>query len=62
VAAGTVRGCGHQWTAGARADFKSCEDAARNDTVVTLPLMRQALLDSPLWFECDMGCCIAEQS
>jgi hypothetical protein len=61
VAAGSVRECGHPWNAGARADFKSCEQAERADTVMTLPLVLQSQVEAPMWFACDMGCCVAEQ-
>jgi hypothetical protein len=61
VAAGSVRGCGHRWKAGARADFKSCEQADRTDTVMTLPLALQTEFEAPIWFECDMGCCVSER-
>jgi hypothetical protein len=61
IAAGRVQGCGHPWTPGARADFKTCADPNLGDTVMTLPLALRAAADTPLWFPCDMGCCLAEQ-
>lgn len=59
VANGTFTGCGHeqQWTAGARADFKTCEAAERGDTVVTLGLTMQ-FNDPPIWSSCGSGCCV----
>lgn len=57
VGAGRINGCGHPWTAGARADFKTCADAERGDTVVTLPLTLRAAVDAPMWIACEMGCC-----
>jgi hypothetical protein len=59
VGTGTINGCGHAWTPGARADFKTCEDAARSDSVTTLPLVLQAQLAAPMWMSCDQGCCEA---
>jgi hypothetical protein len=57
AATGPFQGCGHAWTPGARADFKTCNAAERGDTVVTLPLAMQAY-DDPLWTSCAAGCCI----
>ena len=57
VSAGRVNGCGHTWNAGARADFRSCAQAARSDTVLTLPLALQVGADEPIWTQCDQGCC-----
>ena len=57
VGVGRINGCGHPWTPGARADFKTCADAERSDTVVTLPLTLRAAVDAPMWIACDMGCC-----
>jgi hypothetical protein len=59
VASGRIEGCGHRWTSGARADFKSCADAERGDTVMTLPLALRAAADAPLWMMCEQGCCTA---
>jgi hypothetical protein len=58
IASGRINGCGHPWTAGARADFRSCTTPVRQDTVVTLPLALQVALDDPLWLACDEGCCV----
>jgi hypothetical protein len=57
VSTGTFHGCGHAWTPGATADFKTCAAAARGDTVVTLPLVMQAYND-PMWSACGNGCCV----
>jgi hypothetical protein len=61
VASGHLSGCGHPWTPGARADFRSCTTPSRQDTVVTLPLLMQDALDDPIWLACDEGCCIANR-
>ena len=59
VGTGAFQGCGHEtrWTAGARADFKTCEAAERADSVVTLGLALQVTGD-PIWSACGNGCCI----
>ena len=58
VGAGTVAGCGHLWTAGARADFKSCASAAQSDSVAKMGLLLyQGVNDNPLWMTCSQGCC-----
>ena len=58
IASGRINSCGHPWTAGARADFRSCTMPERQDTVVTLPLALQGAIDAPLWTLCDEGCCV----
>lgn len=55
---GSFQSCGHPWTAGARADFKTCAAAERGDTVVTLGLALQGAGGDPIWSACAMGCCI----
>jgi len=58
IAAGKFIGCGHPWTPGARADFKTCaETATRRDSLVKLGLLLQGG-GSPLWYSCLSGCCI----
>ena len=57
IASGRIYSCGHPWTVGARADFRSCAAPERGDSVVTLPLMLQDDLDDPIWSMCDNGCC-----
>jgi hypothetical protein len=56
IASGRFLGCGHPWTPGARADFRTCEMAERGDTVVTMGLALQ-VDDPPLWTSCSAGCC-----
>jgi hypothetical protein len=64
IATGEFRGCGHadRWTPGARADFKTCEDAERADSVASLGLTlagaAQATDDAPIWSACGSGCCL----
>jgi hypothetical protein len=57
IGAGAFQGCGHAWTAGARADFKTCDAPERGDTVTTLGLTMQ-FNDPPLWTACARGCCV----
>jgi hypothetical protein len=54
VAAGRVVGCGHPWTPGARADFRTCE---QTDTAAAIATTRALVLDAPMWVDCDVGCC-----
>jgi hypothetical protein len=57
IGTGAFQGCNHSWTAGARADFKTCQAPERGDTVVTLGLALQFGND-PIWSACAQGCCI----
>jgi hypothetical protein len=58
IAAGKFEPCGHAWTPGARADFKTCSAPERSDTVVTMGLMLQGSYSDPIWVSCAQGCCI----
>jgi hypothetical protein len=58
VASGKFQGCGHAWTPGARADFKTCEAPERGDTVVTMGLRLQGSDGDPVWITCASGCCL----
>jgi hypothetical protein len=63
VGTGVFQGCtGHEqhWTPGASADFKTCEQAERSDTVVTLGLALQEVQGDPMWVRCSTGCCILQ--
>jgi hypothetical protein len=57
IGAGPVVGCGHPWTPGARADFRTCDQAAQGDTAIATSKIPNATLDAPMWIDCDMGCC-----
>ncbi len=60
VGSGTYVGCNHPWTQGARADFKTCAQAASGrDSIVQLGLVLQGINDDPLWTACSMGCCVS---
>lgn len=60
VSSGTFVGCKHTWIAGAKADFKTCDQAAvGRDSLVRLGLALQAIDDSPIWVACFEGCCVA---
>jgi hypothetical protein len=58
IASGKFQPCGHAWTPGARADFKTCEAPERGDTVVTMGLRLQVADTDPMWVSCATGCCI----
>jgi hypothetical protein len=58
IASGKFESCGHPWTPGARADFKTCAAPERSDTVVTMGLMLQSSDRDPVWVSCGGGCCI----
>ncbi len=58
IATGEFIPCGHPWKPGARADFKTCQAAERQDTVVTMGLALQGIASDPMWVGCGSGCCI----
>ena len=59
IGSGSFQGCNHAWVAGAKADFKTCANAAaRGDSVVKLDLMLQGGGDDPMWASCSAGCCV----
>jgi len=58
IMTGVFKGCNHPYVRGARADFKTCEEAAP---------VRQASFrvmqgrgESPIWVGCEVGCCTAD--
>lgn len=53
--------CDNQWRAGARADFRTCaQAAAMHDSTVRLGLALQGAGDPPMWSACATGCCVLE--
>ena len=59
VGSGQFVGCAHKWTAGAKADFKTCANAASGrDSVLHLGLTLQGVTGVPIWAACADGCCI----
>ena len=56
--------CNHPYVAGARADFKTCAQAAAmhgGATFVNVSFSRTSQgIDPPLWIGCASGCCTAE--
>jgi hypothetical protein len=58
IASGKFEPCGHPWTPGARADFKTCAAPERGDTVVTMGLMLQDSDKETMWVGCGAGCCV----
>jgi hypothetical protein len=58
---GVFRSCDHAWVAGAKADFKTCANAAtKPDSVVKLGLAFQGIDDDPMWAACSGGCCVGD--
>ena len=62
VASGPFTPCNHPFVRGARADFKTCAQAAAGgaSSVSLVSFSRQGPDDPPIWISCAMGCCIAE--
>ena len=59
IGTGPFTGCKHPWTAGARADFATCDKTAtRKDSVVSLGLQLLASDTAPMWVTCADGCCV----
>jgi hypothetical protein len=60
IGGGPFLGCDHAWTAGAKADFKTCALASvAHDSTLHLGLMLQGGGDAPIWVACSNGCCTA---
>lgn len=58
IASGRFHECGHPFVRGARADFKTCEQAAAaRPAAFGLP---QTDGDAPIWIGCAFGCCTAD--
>ena len=57
--------CNHQFQRGARADFRTCTQAASNDGAGIFRLAsfaaQQPPGDPPIWISCASGCCTADQ-
>ena len=61
IGTGPFVSCNHAWVTGARADFKTCANAASaKDSVVRLGLALQGLTGDPIWASCAGGCCIGQ--
>jgi hypothetical protein len=59
VATGRFRECGHPFVRGARADFKSCTEAAATVRPAAFGMF-QGQEESPIWISCALGCCTAD--
>ena len=58
---GVFQSCNHGWVAGAKADFKTCANAAaKHDSIVKFGLALQAADNDPIWATCSGGCCIGQ--
>lgn len=63
VASGTFTGCNHPFVRGARANFKTCAQAATMHQASFSPTLLQSDSgDPPIWIACAYGCCTAEIS
>lgn len=61
IGSGQFVSCNHAFVAGARADFKTCANAASaKDSTVRLGLALQAIDGDPIWASCAGGCCIGQ--
>jgi hypothetical protein len=58
VATGTMVECGHPFVRGARADFKTCAEAAAPRPAAFGRLLQGS--DPPIWISCASGCCTAD--
>lgn len=58
IMTGIFKGCNHPYVRGARADFKTCAEAAP----VRQASFSAALqgIESPIWVGCEVGCCTAD--
>lgn len=59
LSSGTFRECGHPFVRGARADFKTCEQAAAPIRPASFGAAFQGDDESPIWIGCAFGCCTA---
>jgi hypothetical protein len=57
IASGTFKGCNHPFVRGARADFKTCAQAAASPASFGVI---QDGIESPIWLGCAFGCCTAD--
>lgn len=60
VSSGTFQQCGHPFVPGARADFKTCAQAALMHKASFTMLPQSGGGDAPIWFSCAEGCCTAD--
>jgi hypothetical protein len=57
LATGRVQACNHPFARGARSDFRTCEEAQARPATL---LLQAGGNDSPWWYACAAGCCVAE--
>ena len=60
VSSGSFKQCGHPFVRGARADFKTCSQAALMHKAAFTLLPQSGVGDAPIWFACAEGCCTAD--
>jgi hypothetical protein len=59
IMTGAFKGCNHPFVRGARADFKTCAQAAPVRQAAFGALL-QGDGESPIWVSCEVGCCTAD--
>jgi hypothetical protein len=57
VASGRFTPCNHPFVRGARADFRTCTQAATRGTIGLVSFSKQTGEDPPIWIGCSAGCC-----
>lgn len=59
VGSGSFHPCNHPYRKGARADFKTCAQAAQVENAAFRRAFQQDQ-ESPIWISCALGCCTAD--
>jgi hypothetical protein len=59
IMTGAFKGCNHPFVRGARADFKTCAQAAPVRQA-SLGAFLQTEIDPPIWIACAFGCCTSD--
>jgi len=62
VSTGVFKGCNHPFVHGARANFKTCAQAAAMHQTAFSAMVQNDISDPPIWVACAYGCCIAGAS
>jgi hypothetical protein len=59
IMTGAFKGCNHPFVRGARADFKTCAQAAPVRQA-SFGALLQTEIDPPIWISCAAGCCTSD--
>lgn len=62
IGRGKFSSCDHPFVRGARADFKSCANAAGSGQMKLMLQGSDPTMTDPIWVSCSGGCCIASAS